>query len=261
MASEVFMNKTRVAALLCMAPLLAQADDWEYSVSPYLWLPTISLDSSNVRNPGGPIDGSILDVGPTDYLQALNFAMMLTGDMRKNDWVLMADLIYLDFGIDDKDIDFARPGSGPIAGSYGADLSGSIITFAGGHTFVNKDSYFMDGLVGWRRFAMSLDVSGDLDNGGSFDIRSDLDFNDAFIGINGRYGFDNDRWSMRYYADIGAGESDLTWQAMLELGYGFDWGDLFFNYRHLDYDFGDAGRFKDLGATFSGPSVGAAFRF
>jgi len=261
MSTEVFMNKTRVAALLCTVPLLAQADGWEYSVSPYLWLPTISLDSSNVRNEGGPIDGSILDIGPTEYLRALNFGLMLQGDMRKNDWVLMGDFIYLDLGIDNRDIDFARPGSGPIAGRYDAGLSGSIITFAGGHTFVNKDRYHVDGLVGWRRMAMSLEVSGDLDSGDSFDIRSDLDFNDAFIGVNGRYGFDNDRWSMRYYADIGAGESDLTWQAMVEVGYAFDWGVLFVNYRHLDYDFGDAGRFKDLGATFSGPSVGATFRF
>jgi hypothetical protein len=255
------MKKTSIAVLLCTAPLWAQADGWEYSISPYLWLPTISLDSSNVRNEGGPIDGSSLDVGPTDYLQALNFGLMLSGDMRKNDWVLMGDLIYLDLGIDDKDIDFARPGTGPIAGRYNAGLSGSVITFAGGRAFVKNNKYDMEGLVGWRRVGMSLEVSGDLDSGDSFDVRSDLNFNDAFIGVNGRYGFANDNWSLRYYGDIGAGDSDLTWQAMLEISYGFDWGDFFVNYRHLHYDFGDAGRFNDLETTFSGPSVGAAFRF
>ena len=256
------MRKVILALVACVSPLLAQAGDWAYSISPYLWLPTISLDSSNVRDGNSPVDGSGLKIGPTDYLDALNFALMLSGDMRKDDWVIMADLIYLDFGIDDKDIDFLRPGTGPIAGTYRADLSGSIITLASGKTFVRNDRYYMDGLVGWRRFGMSLGLSGDLLSGASIDISYDLEFNDAFVGVNGRYEFgDGGRWSLRFYADIGTGESDMTWQALLGLGYGFGWGDLFVNYRHLDYDFGNATRLAGATSTFSGPSIGGTFRF
>jgi len=195
------MKRTIIAATACVMPFATQAGDWKYSVAPYVWLPTISLDSSNVNAGGSPIDGDRVDIGPTDYLSALDFALMLTGDMRKDDWVVMGDFIYLDFGIDDKDIDLARPGSGPIAGSYEAGLSGSIIALAGGKTFVRTETYYIDG------------------------------------------------------------ESDLTWQAVLGLAYGFDWGELFVNYRHLDYDFGDTDNFSDLGTTFSGPSLGATFRF
>lgn len=53
----------------------------------------------------------------------------------------------------------------------------------------------------------------------------------------------------------------MTWQAMLGIGYGFDWGKLFANYRHLDYDFDEADLFGDLDTTFSGPSLGAMFHF
>ena len=255
------MKKTITAVLAAMSPSWVQAGDWEYSVSPYLWLPTISMDSSNVRNDSNPIDGSRLELGPTDYLQALDFALMLTADMRRNDWVLLGDLIYLDFSIDDKDIDFARPGRGPIAGSYAAGLEGSVMSLAGGRTFLKRDNHHIEGLVGWRRFAMTLDISGDLISGGSFRLESDLDFNDAFIGVNGRYVFDNDRWSVRYYADIGTGESDMTWQAMVGLDYAYSWGGLYANYRHLHYDLGDITHFDDAALTFSGPSVGATFRF
>jgi hypothetical protein len=259
---ERTMKRMLIALLACVSPLLAQAGGWQYSVSPYLWLPTISLDSSSVGDGGSPVDGSRLDIGPTDYLDALNFALMLSGDMRRDDWVIMADLIYLDFGIDDKDIDLGRPGTGPIAGSYGADLSGSVITLAAGKTFVRNDRYYMDGLAGWRRFGMTFDLAGDLVSGGNIDISKDLEFNDAFVAVNGRYLFgDGDRWSLRYYADIGTGESDMTWQALLGLGYGFGWGDLFVDYRHLDYDFGDVTRLDDVASVFSGPSVGATFRF
>lgn len=61
-----------------------------------------------------------MGIGPASYLDALDFGLMLTGAMRKDDWIMMGDFIYLDFGIDDRDIDFLRPGVGPIAGSYGA---------------------------------------------------------------------------------------------------------------------------------------------
>ena len=256
------MKRTILASVASVAPLLSQAAGWEYSVSPYLWLPTISLDSSNIGDGGSPIDGSRLDIGPTSYLDALDFALMVSGDMRNDDWVMMADLIYLDFGFDDKDIDLGLPGGGPIAGSYSADLSGSIFTLAGGRTFVRNDRYYMDGLAGWRRFSMTLGLTCDLVSGRAVDFTRELDFNDAFVGIDGRYDLgDGDRWSLRYYADIGTGESDMTWQALLGVGRGFGWGELFFDYRHLDYDFGDASNLDDVASVFSGPSIGATFRF
>lgn len=256
------MKRTVAIAFACLAAFPVQADSWEYTVSPYLWLPTISLDSASTRSPGSPVDGGRVDIGPTSYLDALDFGLMLAGEMRKDDWVVKGDFIYLDFGIDDKDIDFLRPGTGPIAGNYGAGLRGTVITLAAGKTFARSDHYLADVLVGWRRFGMALDISGDLSAGGSVSLDSDIAVNDALVGINGQYRFGNDaRWSLHYYADVGAGGSDLTWQAAIGLGYGFGWGDLFVNYRHLDYDFGDVRRFDDLEVTFSGPSLGATFRF
>ncbi len=256
------MKRITAIAFAWLAAFSAQADSWEYSLSPYLWLPTISMDSASTRSPGSPVDGDRVDIGPTSYLDALDFGLMLTGEMRQDDWVVMADFIYLDFGIDGKDVDFLRPGVGPIAGTYGAGLSGTVITLVAGKTFVRTDNYLADALIGWRRFGMSLDISGDLQGGGSVALDSDVDFNDLLVGINGRYGFGNEkRWTLRYYADIGSGESDLTWQAMAGLAYRFGWGEVFVNYRHLDYEFGDVDRFDDLEATFSGPSIGASFRF
>jgi len=256
------MKRMIIVSAASLSPLLSQAAGWEYSVSPYLWLPATSLDSSNVSGGGSPIDGSRLDIGPTSYLDALSFALMLSGDMRKDDWVIKADLIYLDFSFDDKDIDFGRPGAGPIAGIYSAGLSGSVVTLAGGRTFVDNDRYFMDGLAGWRRFGMTLELAGDLASGAALDASKDLDFNDAFVGVSGRYELgDGDRWSLRYYADIGTGESDMTWQAQLGVGYEFGWGEMFVDYRHLDYDFGDAPDLDDVTSVFSGPSIGATLRF
>jgi hypothetical protein len=261
-ALGVDMRTLILAVLACLAPLLARAEGWEYAVAPYAWLPAISLDSSRTRDSSGLVDGSRLDVEPSNYLKALDFALMLAADMRKDDWVVQGDLIYLKFGTDDRGVDFLRPDTGPIAGDYRAGLEGAIIALAGGRTLVRTANYYFDGLVGMRRVAMSLDVTGDLDSGGSIDLESDIDVHDAYVAGSGRYAFgEGDRWSLRYYADLGTGESDLTWQASLGLGYGFGWGDLFVNYRHLEYDFGDVRRFDDLKASFSGPSIGGIFHF
>ena len=121
------MQRTAVV-ILCLTPMLSYAEGWDYSVAPYLWLPTIEVDSSDTNGGSDRPEDSPIAIGPTDYLSSLNFGIMLAGDMRNNEWVIMGDLIYLDFGIDDKDIDFARPGSGPVAGSYRLDLTANIYT-------------------------------------------------------------------------------------------------------------------------------------
>jgi hypothetical protein len=35
-----------------------------------------------------------------------------------------------------------------------------------------------------------------------------------------------DNWYIPYYADIGTGGSDLTWQLFGAIGYRFSWGDI-----------------------------------
>lgn len=83
---------------------------------------------------------------------------------------------------------------------------------------------------------------------------------DAVVGVKGRVNFGADRqWYVPYYLDVGAGESDLTWQGMTGLGYSFDSIDVTGVWRYLDYDFGDSGPIKSL--DFNGPALGVTFRF
>jgi hypothetical protein len=48
---------------------------------------------------------------------------------------------------------------------------------------------------------------------------------DGIIGMRG-YFMLGDNWSIPYYADIGTGGSDLTWQLFGAIGYRFSWGDI-----------------------------------
>ncbi len=59
--------------------------------------------------------------------------------------------------------------------------------------------------------------------------------------------------------DVGAGSSELTYQALAGVAYGFLWGNLSLTYRYLYFDEGDDGLVKDL--SLGGPVLGAGFRF
>jgi hypothetical protein len=58
------------------------------------------------------------------------------------------------------------------------------------------------------------------------------------------------RWTAQVYGDVGAGDSDLTWQISAMLGLHFEGWGLGFGYRVLDYDFEDGSDELDL----TGPS-------
>jgi len=64
---------------------------------------------------------------------------------------------------------------------------------------------------------------------------------------------------MPYNADVGTGQSDLTWQAQLGVGYKFKYADVLLTYRYLDYEFDSDSALDDL--TVKGPQLGAKFYF
>ena len=81
---------------------------------------------------------------------------------------------------------------------------------------------------------------------------------DAILGVRGRVKLGEGKWFAPYYLDVGAGQSDFTWQAYGGIGYAFSWGEVVGSWRHLDYNFGNS-RMRDL--TFSGPSISFGFRW
>jgi len=65
-------------------------------------------------------------------------------------------------------------------------------------------------------------------------------------------------WYMPYYLDVGTGSSNWTWQALLGVGYAFDWGDVNLSIRSLSYDFNGK---NDADLRMTGLTLGAAFRW
>lgn len=70
----------------------------------------------------------------------------------------------------------------------------------------------------------------------------------------------SDRWHFRYHLDMGAGESNFTWQAAAGVGFqaGEAW-DVALIYRHLEWDLDSTRVVADI--NFSGPTLGVVFRW
>ena len=85
------------AAMFAFANAHAQANantnEWQYSLTPYLWLPVIDGALNYGPPPGGGGNPNV-EVGPTDWLDLLNFAVLVSGSARKDDFVMFSDFVY-----------------------------------------------------------------------------------------------------------------------------------------------------------------------
>jgi hypothetical protein len=256
------------AALAVTMPVASQAQgDWEGAVTIYGWLPSMG---GTIHFPlGGSVDA---EMNPSDVLDALNFTFMGTAEVRKDRWGALTDVIYLDLsGTKKRFRDFTVGGEAlPAQLEAKADigLSGWVWTL-GGTYLISEDESHPASLVAGARLLdltneLKLTVNGDITGtplpGRESRAEANLSNWDAIIGVKGRFRLAEDGgWFVPYYLDVGTGESDLTWQAILGVGYSFGWGDLTAAWRYMDYDFGSSGPVEDLWQ--SGAAIGATFHF
>ena len=242
------------------ATAASDSDQWEYEALIYLW--GAGMDATAQT-------GADIEISFDDILDGLDLAFMGTFGAHKGKWSLLADAIYLDISQDDGGSETIPilGGAAEVTRSVDVDvdMKSWITTFGAGYNVVNNERAALDLVGGARYLWLDADIKLDLAREGellqtSKQVKvSDSDSVwDGIVGLRGQYKI-NDNWFMPYYADIGTGESDLTWQAMAGVGYSFKWGDVLLAYRYLDYEFGSDFLMNDL--TVSGVALGAKFRF
>ncbi len=274
------------AAVVFGAPAQAVADDqgaaWNYSLTPYIWLPTID-GALRYELPPGSGGSPTLSVGPTDWLDLLNSGLLISGSADKGRFSLYSDLLYLsmtsknDGRVLSVEDTVTVPGTRvpiPVSASLNldtrTDLDGLAWTITGGYRLVATERSNLTAFAGVRYFGVDVSSSWDLaaeislPGGGvalpaQGQVGSDVDLWDALIGLRGDFDLGEGNWSALYHLDIGSGDSDLTWNAVLGLSYAYGWGDLLLAYRQLEYDQSPGKLIQDF--SFGGPGVGARFRF
>jgi len=251
----------------------AEEDHWTFALTPYLWLPNIN-GTFKYNVPPGAAGSPEASTGPNNYLQNLQHVLMLAGEARKERWSIHADAIYLDFADQASSVKAVNFGGSVVStslnSSTSSSLKGFLWTLDGGYAALQTPQAMLDVFGGLRYLAirastdwqLTATVSGPgpgqvFPASGSIAQRTDLW--DAIVGVRGQVRLGAGGWSVPYYLDVGAGSSRITWQGLLGVSYAFHWGDAVLAYRTLTYDQSDDKLLQNF--RFSGPAIGATFRF
>ena len=238
--------------------------NWHYTVTPYLWLPNVN-GSSKFEGVGGGQEIKT-EVGPNDYLSNLKFALMINGTARKGDWGMFTDYLYINFEGEKARIKTINGPLGLIKDPINLDTStgfkGNVWTFAGTYAPVHNAGGYFELLAGFRVLSLDTSLSWNLNGsiGGLSKIGSVAKSEskwDGIVGGKGMMKFGNGRWYMPYYADIGFGSENWTWQAGLGVGYQFNWGTIALVERSLSYTFTK----EDTTLRLTGPALTFTWTF
>ena len=224
---------------------VVEANPWKNEVSIYGWLPTITANT--------PLPDSGDSVDAEDIIDNLKMVFMGGYSGRNDTWSLFADVIYMDIG-DSKDHYFPNLDE---SAHVSVDMKALLMHVGAGYNLINTGDGILDVVGGIRYVDLETSVStiGLTDES---DFSASKDFTDFFIGVKG-YKNINENWYIPYEADVGSGDTDLSWQLFAGVGYRYDWGDVKLGYRYLEFDMEDDAIVEDL--TLSGAVLGVSIKF
>jgi opacity protein-like surface antigen len=210
--------------------------------------------------------GTAFDISGDTLIDNTDFIVMGMFELQKGRWGAFTDVMYLDLGTSKSTTrDIPLPGApGPLSVTANADvdIKAWVVMAAANIRAVSGPRGTLDFFGGARR----LDADATLDytftspiGPGPQGTRGQANANwDGIGGVKGRLTFG--RFTIPFYGDAGAGDSDLTVQAMAGVTYAFSHIEIGALYRYLDYDLKDDGRLIDT-ITFSGPMTGITFKW
>ncbi len=218
-------------------------NSWQNTLAPF-YLYGVSMSGTLTS---GPITVP-LEIEFSDAVSDLEGIFTLHYEGAKGNWGIIADYSFLNLGPS-----AAIPGTPAV---IDVDMKNTIAELAGLYRFGADNPWQL--LAGYRTYQLDVTISGL-----PVPVVIDETINDFFIG--GRYVRQiNDKWSFRGRADIGAGDSDLVWNAVLAFDYRFTkLLSGFFGWRVLDYDVdrgSGANTFK-YDMNHSGPVLALAFHW
>jgi len=210
------------------------ADDWKFAASLYGWAPDIG---GQVQFPSGAAGTIDVDVGA--ILEHLKMTAQGSFEARKGRWSVFTDVIYLDVGDSStrtRNLELAgRPLPAGVTAAMDFDLKSLFLTLAAGYRVAQSDNATLDVLLG-ARYAR-FEETFDWEFTGSFGAttpppltgvqEATIDHWDAIAGVRGRFTLGaGHNWIVPYQFDVGTGDSESSWHAMVGLGYAFGWGDV-----------------------------------
>ncbi len=230
--------------------VVEESSAWEQQLVIYGWLPTFdgTLTYSLPGEDSVESDGSVID--------KLDGVFMAAYEVRKDKFSFLIDVIYL--GMSGGETILEDVGKGRLETAVAQEFDAWIISAYGGYNVIDTGSATLDVIAGVRYFSMDVEATIDFPILDPIPLSPSFEVYDGLIGVKGRVDI-NENWYVPYIFDIGAGDSDLTWQAQASIGYRFGWGDVLATYRYLHYEKDDHFLVEDF--DLYGPKVGVVFHF
>jgi hypothetical protein len=250
------LNRIALSTFLLAAPLSLQAaesstsDQWNLSGGVYLWGTAIGGETGR---------GSEIDITFSDLIKNLDMAFMGNLEARRGKWFMAADLFYADISASGAH-GLATPNIGDVGVAGSVSTALTIFTPTFGYNLIDSKTGTLDGFVGLQ--AANLDVTAKITSvgpaGGRLVKASDTyEQFDGIVGVKGKLNLEGN-WSIPYYLDIGAGNSDITWQTFAGIDYKLDKANLYAGYRYLEWQLGE--KVVDS-MDLNGPIIGFNYNF
>jgi predicted porin len=232
-----------VSSLLIAGMSNANAEsEWKHTLVPlYLWGAGIEGTSQI-----GPVSAPV-SIEFADALDNIDTTLTFHYEANKGKLGLLVDLFHLSL---------APESTLPNGASAGVDLTNNILEV--GLIYRPDNANGLEVLYGLRAMAFEMDAG--IGPGPKKNL-ADQDWVDAFVGLRKNIAL-SEKTSFTVRGDVGAGDSDLVWNAGLLLNYHFNKTvSMFGGYRWLDYDY-DTGSGLERFAydvTYQGPAIALRF--
>ena len=240
LAASVMLLASTISAT---ATADTDSDKWKFDADIYLWGPFLKGDT-----PGG---GSF-DIPFHDLLSNLDLAFMGGLGASRGKYSLFLDAIYLSVSTSGG---FTPPGDVGIEADVG--LNAWITTLGGGYNVFDNEKATVNLIGGARYLWIRVDTKLKSSGVQQKETLSGSGW-DGIVGVKGKYNL-NDKWYLPYYADVGTGHADFTWQAQAGVGYKFKYADVLLSYRYMKWNFKSDSDLDNL--RIGGPQLGAKFYF
>lgn len=280
MKKEFLKSLTVIFLFVMAASLSAQtenqvqaAEDWEISISPYFWMP--SLDAKGTV--GGPLGGSLsgnVDLSFGDVIDYLDFTAMGRMEAWKGKWGFTFDGLFMDLGAKES----FQGSRGIVDFSMDADVRLGMADFGLAYRLIenrfgkdNQQRVVFEPYGGLRYGYLKeeIDLNANIDGVGSTGrtIGTSEDWVEPFVG--GRVVLDlNKKWSLNVRGDAGGfgigSASNLTWQIVGGVDYKIS-KNIIFNagYRYVELDYSHGSGTDELGIDLraKGPVLGLTILF
>ncbi len=242
---------------------------WHFEVTPYAWVPWIYVTTQLPPIAGG--GNPTTEIQPSDYLKYVKGGVLFDGSVRKGDWSVWTDLVFLNLeNSPTHERLIGLPGGNAtlqVTRSIDLGFRAAIWTLAPTYTVMNNDVGTLDVLAGLRYTSVRVSLAYEftvpafpaiMPRGGGFWPTADS--TEGIIGVKGALRLSHDgKWFLPYEADVGDGNKNWSYDAFVGAGYHFHWGDVVLGVRNLTYNLSDRPILEK--ARLTGPVLGANFRW